>query len=102
MGQSKRDMGGVIFIDVRDCMGAACRWYSTHKTFDCRVFCSRNEVKIESTVSVTGLLRPRSAKPIIPSLKPAQSDCANGFRGCCQADSLPFQLEDTASVLLRI
>ncbi len=96
--QNKRDMGGVIFIDVRDCMG------TLQVVFDARnlssaEFSAVETVKIESTVSVTGLLRPRSAETYNPKLETGTIElAANRFEVLSEAALLPFQLEDAAGV----
>lgn len=81
--QNKRDMGGVIFIDVRDCMGTLQVVFDA-QNLSTAEFSAVETVKIESTVSVTAFCVRAVPKPIIPSLKPAQSNLQLTGSRCCQ------------------
>ncbi len=88
-----RDMGGVVFIDLRDRWGVV------------QVVCEEGEplaaakgLKLESVASVSGRVRPRPAGMVNPHLATGEvevvADELRVLNGCLP---LPFQLEQAAN-----
>jgi aspartyl-tRNA synthetase len=96
--QNKRDMGGVIFIDLRDREG------TLQVVFDARNlspedFAAAESLKVESTIAVTGFLRIRDEETYNPRLVTGTIElAATKLDVLSEAETLPFQLEDAANV----
>jgi aspartyl-tRNA synthetase len=96
--QNKRDMGGVIFIDLRDREG------TLQVVFDARNlsaddFKSADLLKVESTIAVTGLVRTRDEETYNPRIKTGTIElAASQLEVLSEAETLPFQLEDADNV----
>ncbi len=70
---SRRDLGGLIFIDIRDREGR------TQSVFDpsalpANVFEQASSLRSESVITVTGLVRQRPAGTVNPKIPRAKSN----------------------------
>ncbi|MDD2418255.1 MAG: aspartate--tRNA ligase [Oscillospiraceae bacterium] len=96
--QNKRDMGGIIFIDLRDREG------TLQVVFDARNlsqkdFAAAESLKVESTIAVKGVVRTRDAETYNPRLDTGTIElAASELEVLSEAETLPFQLEDAANV----
>ena len=66
--QNKRDMGGVIFIDVRDREGTLQVVFDAEK-LSAEDFKAAETLKLESVIGVTGVLRMRDRETRNPRLE---------------------------------
>jgi aspartyl-tRNA synthetase len=91
---SRRDLGGVIFIDIRDREGR------TQTVFDpsdlpAEVFAQASNLRSESVVQVSGKVRPRPAGTHNPKIPTGQVEVmAASLEVLNLADPLPFQVDD--------
>jgi len=82
-----RDMGGIIFVDLRDREGVL------------QVVLDAEHLRTESVIAVTGLVRLRSAETCNPKLATGTVELVGAsLEVLSEADPLPFQLEDAAGV----
>lgn len=94
---SRRDLGGVIFVDVRDREGR------TQAVFDPsllpqRVFDLASSLRNESVIRVTGKVRKRPDGTDNPKIETGQVEVvAAELEVLNQADPLPFQIDDPES-----
>ena len=96
--QNKRDMGGVIFIDLRDREGALQLVFDL-KNLSREDFHQAEGLKAESVVTVTGLIRERSEETYNPRLVTGTIElAAHSLTVLSKAETLPFSIEDAASV----
>ncbi len=96
--QNKRDMGGVIFIDLRDREGTLQVVFDA-QNLSREDFAAAEGLRVESVVAVRGELRPRSEETRNPRLATGAFElCARGMEVLSEARPLPFPLEDAADV----
>ena len=96
--QNKRDMGGVIFIDVRDREGTLQVVFDAEK-LSAEDFKAAETLKLESVIGVTGVLRMRDRETRNPRLETGTVElAASELEVLSEAETLPFQLEDADSV----
>lgn len=92
--QTKRDMGGVIFIDLRDREG------TLQTVFDARLlsdddFKLAEGIKNQSVAQVSGIMRIRDAETYNPKLKTGTIElAAESINLLSEAAPLPFPMED--------
>lgn len=94
----KRDMGGVIFLDVRDHTGVL--QVVLNRTMLCEsAFAAAENVKLESVVRAEGLMQLRDEDTYNEKLKTGAIELrAESFDVLSEADPLPFSLEDGARI----
>ena len=91
---SRRDLGGVIFIDIRDREGR------TQTVFDPsdlpgEVFAKASALRSESVVAVSGRVRQRPAGTVNPKIATGEVEVlAQGLEVLNQAAVLPFPIDD--------
>ncbi len=94
----KRDMGGVIFLDLRDCKGTlqvVCNLNALSK----EEFAIAESVKMESVLMAEGVLRIRDEETYNDKLLTGTIElAADSITLISEADPLPFSLEDNAKV----
>ena len=94
----KRDMGGVIFLDLRDCKGTlqvVCNLNALTR----EEFAIAENVKLESVLMVEGVLRIRDEETYNDKLATGTIElAADRVTLLSEADPLPFSLEETAKV----
>lgn len=94
----KRDMGGVIFLDVRDHTGVL-QVVLNRTNLNEDAFKAAENVKLESVVRVEGLLQLRDEETYNEKLKTGAVELrADAFDVLSEADPLPFSLEDGARI----
>ena len=96
--QTKRDMGGVIFIDLKDREGTLQvvfnQQYLTPEDFT-----SAEKLRSQSVIQVTGNIRIRSAETYNPRLQTGTIELmAQKLVVLSQASQLPFELDDNVQV----
>ena len=96
--QNKRDMGGVIFIDLKDREGTLQVVFD-QQYLPAEDFSAAEHLRSQSVIRVSGSLRPRSADTYNPRLQTGTIELAAGhLEILSQADPLPFELEDNIQV----
>jgi aspartyl-tRNA synthetase len=93
----RRDLGGVIFIDLRD------RYGKTQVVFQPRrnelVYQQAKDLRSEYVLNVVGLVEQRPAGTDNPALSTGEIDVlANELRILSKAETPPFPIEDTVDV----
>lgn len=96
--QTKRDMGGVIFLDLKDREGTLQvvldMQYVTPDEFS-----AAEKLHIQSVIQVTGPIRIRSEETYNPRLQTGTIELkAESLRILSQAEQLPFDLDENVSV----
>ena len=95
---TKRDMGGVVFIDLRDREGVL------QTVFDAGAltpdeFRVADGLKNQSVIEVTGLVRRRGEETYNPKLETGTIElAANKIKLLSSAETLPFALDDSVDV----
>ena len=95
---TKRDMGGVVFIDLRDREGVL------QTVFDAGAltpdeFRVADGLKNQSVIEVTGLIRKRGEETYNPKLETGTIElAANKIKLLSSAETLPFTLDDSVDV----
>jgi aspartyl-tRNA synthetase len=90
---SRRDHGGVIFIDLRDREGVAQTVFDPSQK---ETFASAESVRTEFVLRVQGTVRPRPAGTVNPGLRTGKVElAADTLEILNRAEALPFQLDDT-------
>ena len=96
--QSKRDMGGVLFIDLKDREGVL------QVVFDARNvspedFQAAEALKSQSVISVSGIIRLRDNETVNPKIATGTVELmAEGLEVLSVAKHLPFSLEEDTKV----
>ena len=96
--QNKRDMGGVIFIDLRDREGilqVVCNLAYLPE----EMFHSVERVHMESVLCVSGKIYHRDEETYNPALQTGEVELrADTLEILSEADPLPFEIDDRTSV----
>src|SRR5512140_2370093 len=91
---SRRDLGGVIFIDVRDREGRTQTVYDP-SDLPKELFSQAESLRSESVVRVTGKVRRRPAGTDNPKIATGGVEVmATELEVLNQADVLPFQIDE--------
>lgn len=93
---SRRDLGGIIFVDIRDREGRAQAVFDPSK-LQADVFERAAALRNECVVSVTGLVRRRPPGTENPKIATGEVEVvAEQLELLNMADVLPFQIDDPA------
>ncbi|MFI3312732.1 MAG: aspartate--tRNA ligase [Eubacteriales bacterium] len=96
--QTKRDMGGIIFVDLRDREGTLQVIFDA-QNLTAEEFTIVETMKNQSVISVTGLVRKRDAETVNPRLATGTVELvASSLILRSGANTLPFSLDDDAKV----
>lgn len=96
--QNKRDMGGVIFIDLRDREGTLQVVFDAQNLTEAD-FAAAERLKTESVISVSGSVRLRGEETRNPRLATGTIELkARSMEVMSEAETLPFSLEDSTGV----
>lgn len=96
--QTRRDMGGVIFLDVKDCAGVA-QVVCDQRAMTAEGFHRAETVRMQSVVEVSGALRRRDESTYNPRLLTGEVElAAESLTVLSEAAPLPFSLEEDAKV----
>lgn len=91
---SRRDLGGLIFVDIRDREGRTQSVFDP-STLPNEIFERASSLRSESVVSVTGTVRQRPAGTNNPKIATGEVEVvASGLEVLNQADVLPFPVDD--------
>ena len=94
----KRDMGGVIFLDLRDCKGTL-QVVCNLNALSAEAFALAEGARLESVLMVEGVLRIRDAETYNPRLDTGTIElAADQVALLSEADPLPFSLEEGTRV----
>ena len=94
----KRDMGGIIFIDLRDREGTLQVVFNEEK-LPAEQFAAIESARLESVIMADGVIRIRDEETYNPRLKTGTIElAATGAEIISEADPLPFSLDEAASV----
>ena len=95
---NKRDMGGVIFIDLRDREGVLQVVFDAGRLAPAD-FAVAESLRNQSVIAVTGKIRLRDAETVNPSLVTGTVEMrADAVELLSQCDALPFSPEDNQAV----
>lgn len=95
---NKRDMGGVIFLDVRDREGVAQAVFEP-RNLSPEEFRAAEGIRLQSVVSVTGQVRLRDAETVNEKLSTGTVEVrAEQFTVLSLADPLPYSIDDGTAV----
>ena len=93
-----RDMGGVIFVDVRDREGTLQTVFDLAQV-DAQSFAAAERLKNQSVVKITGEIRLRDESTYNPALPTGEIELAAAHMEVLSAsDTLPFSLTDDEPV----
>ncbi|MGN1097529.1 MAG: aspartate--tRNA ligase [Clostridia bacterium] len=96
--QTKRDMGGVIFIDLRDREGTLQVVFNL-QNLSPKDFSEAESLRNQSVISVTGVVRHRDEETYNPKLKTGTIELrAEKLEVLSTSDSLPFNPDDDQAV----
>ena len=96
--QSKRDMGGVIFLDLRDREGVL-QVVCDAALLSPEQFAMAEHIKNESVITARGLIRLRSAETYNPSVETGEIElAADTLELLSPAQTLPISIDDRSSV----
>ena len=96
--QTKRDMGGVIFIDLKDREGTLQVVFN-QQYLSTEDFEAAEKLRNQSVIQVTGTIRIRSAETYNPRLQTGTIELmAEKLNVLSQASQLPFDLDDNVQV----
>lgn len=96
--QTKRDMGGVVFIDLKDREGIVQVVFDARNLSEEDFSCA-DGLKNQSVISVTGTIRKRSEETYNPKLKTGTVElAATQIELLSQAETLPYSLDEGISV----
>lgn len=96
--QTKRDMGGVVFIDLRDREGILQVVFDIANLTE-EDFATAETLKNESVVAVSGLIRLRDEETLNPKLATGLVELkATQVKLLSEAQPLPFAIEDQTPV----
>ena len=95
---TKRDMGGVIFIDLRDREGTLQVVFDA-RNLSAEDFAAAERLKVESVIAVSGKIRIRDEETYNPKLVTGTIEmAASRLEVMSEAAALPFSLEDGDTV----
>lgn len=96
--QKRRDLGGVIFLDIRDRTGLL-QAVIDQSTIGQDGFLKGEKLRSEYVVAIRGIVESRSPETINPNLKTGQIEVrANELRILSEAETTPFQIEENSNV----
>ncbi len=96
--QTRRDMGGVIFLDVKDRAGVA-QVVCDQRAMAAESFHQAETVRMQSVIEVSGVLRRRDESTYNPRLLTGEVElAAETMTVLSEAAPLPFSLEEDAKV----
>ncbi len=96
--QTKRDMGGVIFVDLRDREGILQIVFNA-QNLSTEDFSSAERLKNETVIAVSGEIRLRDEETLNPKLKTGTIElAAKQIEIVSEAEPLPFSIEEGGKV----
>jgi len=96
--QKRRDLGGVIFLDLRDRTGIL-QVVIDQSSIGEEGFIKAERIRTEFVVAIKGLVEKRSEETINPNLKTGMVEVrAYELRLLSEAETTPFQIEEDSNV----
>ena len=96
--QKRRDLGGVIFIDLRDRTGILQVVFD-ESTIGSEGFVKAERLRSEFVIAVEGVVEKRSEETINPNLLTGDIEVrANTLKILSEAETPPFQIEEDSNV----
>lgn len=96
--QKRRDLGGLIFIDLRDRTGLLQVVFDASTIGD-EGFKKAEKLRSEFVIAVEGIIESRSEETINPNLETGDIEVrANTLRILSEAETPPFQIEENSNV----
>ncbi len=97
--QTKRDMGGVVFIDLRDREGVLQVVFNVADFADSQEFAIAEGLRNESVILVEGTVRLRDAETVNPKIATGTVElAASHIELLSQATTLPYDLSEGVNV----
>ena len=91
---TKRDMGGVIFIDIKDREGILQTVFDAND-LEAKIFQFAEQVKIQSVVEVSGCIKIRGEETYNPKIRTGTIELKAAYINILsECTSLPFSLDD--------
>jgi len=98
---SRRDHGGVVFVDLRDRSGLVQIVFNPER--DQAAHARAGEVRSEYVLAVRGVVRARTPETVNPNLATGEVEVmANELRILNQSETPPFAIEDETNVATRL
>ena len=95
---TKRDMGGIIFIDLRDREGVLQVVVDAAKVSS-EEFTMVDKLRLQSVISIRGFIRERAPETVNPKIKTGTVELvAQEIELLSMAENLPYSVEDGESV----
>ena len=95
---TKRDMGGIIFIDLRDREGVLQVVVDAAKVSS-EEFTMVEKLRLQSVISIRGFIRERAPETVNPKIKTGTVELvAQEIELLSMAENLPYSVEDGESV----
>ncbi len=95
---TKRDMGGVIFVDLRDREGVLQVVFDAQNLTE-EGFAAAESLRSQSVIAVTGNVRQRDEETYNPKIETGTVElAATSIEVLSQADTLPFSLDENVQV----
>jgi aspartyl-tRNA synthetase len=95
--QRRRDMGGIVFVDVRDATGLI------QVVLDPAAVPAASRLKMEDCIAVSGVVRPRPEGTVNPNLPTGEVEVqADDLVVLAPSETLPFMIEDRVELDERI
>ncbi|TCT16788.1 aspartyl-tRNA synthetase [Natranaerovirga pectinivora] len=96
--QKRRDLGGVIFLDLRDRSGVLQVVIDT-STIGADLFKKAEKIRSEFVVAIEGVVEKRSDETINKNIATGEIEIrANDLRLLSEAETPPFQIEENSNV----
>ena len=96
--QKRRDLGGLIFIDLRDRTGLLQVVFDASTIGDSG-FTKAEKLRSEFVIAVEGIIETRSEETINPNLLTGDIEVrAHSLRILSEAETPPFQIEENSNV----
>lgn len=96
--QKRRDLGGVIFIDLRDRTGILQVVFDVSSIGD-EGFTKAEKLRSEYVIAVEGVVEKRSEDTVNPNLQTGTIEVrANTLKILSEAETPPFQIEENSNV----
>lgn len=96
--QTKRDMGGVVFVDLKDREGILQVVFDARNLSETE-FAEADGLRNQSVIQVTGIVRKRDEETFNPKIATGTVElAATGLVVLSQAEQLPYSLDENISV----
>lgn len=95
--QKRRNLGGLIFVDLRDREGIVQLVFS--QEFDEKAWQAADKLRNEYVIAIKGVVKKRKDSEINPNMKTGEVEVeVHELSVLAKADNLPFEIEDGINV----